>query len=317
MRVVVTGAGGFVGNELCKKLLANPSLMGLSISSLVLVDFKALPSLQANWVQWIEGDISTACVLDAIFANKVDIIFHLASMPGSLAEQEYLGGLQANLLTPVEIGNRLVSNGKKYNIIPTMVFTSTIAVYGTLPQHSIDDSVPVLPQISYGTHKLMCEHFYYDLSRRGGIKVQTVRLPGIVARPALGAGFGSAFMSLIFSKSKNKENYECPVGSQSTAWWMSVKCCVDNLIHASGLAFDAKSPMSWQLPTLHLSVQEVIWQINAQLGIQDNLITFQSNEALEKLFGQYPPMNTQKSLQAGFSSDNNAQELVQNVLQSL
>src|SRR4029077_280398 len=112
---------------------------------------------------------------------------------------------------------------------PLVVFASSVAVYGAPLPPVVDDATLPKPTLSYGAHKLIGEVLVADFSRRGWIDGISLRLPGIVARPPQPSGLLSAFMSDIFWKLAAGEPFTCPVSPQAVAWWMSVRCCVDNL----------------------------------------------------------------------------------------
>src|SRR5207244_1703185 len=101
---------------------------------------------------------------------------------------------------------------------PTIVYASTIAVYGINLPDLVDASTPLRPPITYGAHKQVCEILLADFSRRKQLDARAVRLPGIVARPKSDAGLTSAFMSDLLHALRAGESFTCPVGPESTAW---------------------------------------------------------------------------------------------------
>jgi hypothetical protein len=112
------------------------------------------------------------------------------------------------------------------------------------------------------------------------------------------------------------ESYRCPVSPEATAWWMSARCCVNNLIHAAeldGAALGAQRV--WQLPVLHLSMAQVIDALAERYGQERrNLISYAPDARLEALFGRMPPLKTPQARAAGFNHDRNAAALVRNSL---
>lgn len=83
-RVLVTGAGGFIGRVLVKRLLQE-GLNGQSLDRVVVADLK-LPDLpQDPRLQPVLGSIADAHVLGQALAEPVDAVFHLASLPGGAA----------------------------------------------------------------------------------------------------------------------------------------------------------------------------------------------------------------------------------------
>ncbi|MCP6329925.1 NAD-dependent epimerase/dehydratase family protein, partial [Klebsiella pneumoniae] len=97
MRVMITGAGGFLGRQLALRLLEMGSLRGRAIDALVLLDqrldgFPADPRLRL-----LAGSITEPALLRRALADGMDVVFHLVSVPGGTAEQDYGLGYQVNL----------------------------------------------------------------------------------------------------------------------------------------------------------------------------------------------------------------------------
>lgn len=81
-----------------------------------------------------------------------------------------------------------------------------------------DRDTPGNPAMSYGAHKLAGEVMLADLSRRGMVDGLSLRLPGIVARPGVAAGHGSAFMSAVMHAASQDEPYAWPVSADAACW---------------------------------------------------------------------------------------------------
>lgn len=308
--IVITGANGFVGRGLVRRLRDDPS------HQLTLIDqaFDGAPA--APGTRQIHGSFGDPAVLEAALERPADIVFHLASVPGSLAEREHALGYQVNLQATLALAHRLAAQGRQRQRPPRLVFASSVAVYGPLGAAPVHEDQPPRPAISYGTHKLMAEIELADLSRRGELDAVSLRLPGIVARPATESGHGSAFMSLVMHRLAAGEPYTCPVPAHATAWWMSLPCCVDNLLHAAIMS-TAGAPASrcWQLPVLHLSMEQLLAALAQRYGARcRELLSYAPDDRIEALFGRYPALHTPAALAAGFRHDGGADALIQQAL---
>ena len=315
MRIVVTGASGFVGDGLAHRMADDRGALGVAVDELILADRAASDMALPGFARWHCGDLTDPIYLDALLQSPVDVLFHLASVPGAAAEKRADGGEAINLTAPAGIARRLAAReGARER--PLVVFASTIAVYGPLPAASFSEDALPRPSMSYGAHKLMTEIHLADLSRRGAIDARSVRLPGIVPRPPAETGHGSAFMSQIFHKARTGEPYVCPVRPGAASWWMSRRVCVDNLLHAARLRQDGMpSSRVWQLPALHAQIGDVVAALGRRFGpdaVQG--ITFEPDPSLERLFAGMPPLNPLKALAAGFLADGNVDQLVDNAM---
>lgn len=312
MRVLITGANGFVGRQLMLAVLSKGVLRGQPVQRLLLLDTRLDELPHDPRVRAHLGSITDAALLRRALADGIDVVFHLASVPGGGAEQDYPQGYQVNLLASLELLDQLRNPLRP----PVLVYASSVAVYGDRLPSRMDEATVARPQLSYGAHKLMVETALVDLARRGEVDGRALRLPGIVARPRAASGLRSAFMSDVLHAFAAGDGYVCPVSPQATAWWMSAQCCVDNLLHAaelSGLQWDTERV--WQLPVLQLSMAQVIDALAGRFGeARRELISFAPDPHLQASFGALPPMKTARAKAAGFCHDGSAAILVRQAL---
>lgn len=311
MRVLVTGAGGFIGSELVKLLCARGRVGEVPISALALADQRLAQHGPAGAFM-LEGDLGSAALLQRVAQFRPDVVFHLAAVPGGAAEADYVLGRRVNLDATLALFELLAQADSP----PVVVYASSIAVYGTALPPLVKPDTPLRPPLSYGAHKLACEILLADFSRRGWLDGRSVRLPGIVARPREPTGLASAFMSDMLHALRAGERFTCPVSPQATAWWMSAPCCAENLLHAATMDVSRADPArAWPLPVLHLSMAQVI-ETCARLYGDDRcqLVTFEPNEKLEAVFGRYPPLDDSTSRALGLHDDGSPDHLVRRSL---
>lgn len=309
--VVVTGSEGFVGQVLVKRLLS-AGLKGLRVGKLTLMDVRfATPHTDAR-VRQVDGSIADVAVRACAYEGAVDVVFHLASVPGGSAEKHYEEGRAINL--DATLG--LLEDLRPQTRPPRFVFASTIAVYGEHLPAVVDEATLPNPGLSYGAHKLAGEYLVADASRKGWVHGCSLRLPGVVARPGDGAGMMSAFMSQLFWRLAAGQPITVPVSADGVAWWISVGACVDNLLHAATVDPARLNPRrSYQMPVLRFTVGELVEALAAQHGADRRaLVRYQPDPFIERLFAAYPPLRTPEAEAMGLKHDGDIYTLIRRAM---
>jgi nucleoside-diphosphate-sugar epimerase len=243
-----------------------------------------------------------------------DIVFQLAGVLSGQSEADYALGLRVNLHATLALMEVLRRQGNA----STVVFTSSISVFGApLPSH-IDDDTPLHPTLSYGACKQMCEFFLADSTRRGFAKARSVRLPGVVARPPTPTGALSSFASDLIRALAWGEPYTCPVSPNATMWLMSLECCVDNVLHAAQSTVGPPAgATAWTLPALRVRIKEIVQVCERMVPGSVDRIRYAPDTTLEAQFGRYPPLSTPAADAAGFRHDGDLQTLLRRATRTL
>lgn len=315
MNVVITGANGFVGQGLAKRVLKQ-GIGGRAVTQLVLLSRKFEDPPVDPRVRLVKGDMADTALLQDALRDEPEVIFHLACVPGGVTEANYPLGKHINLDANIALLEMLRLREWKGTHLPKLVFTSSVAVYGGPLGDSVNESVRAIPQLSYGAQKLIGELLISDYSRKGWLDGRSVRLPGIVSRPEDAAGHASRFLSDIIRFPAEGREFVVPAAPEATSWFLSRAACIDNLIHAAEIGGEQlNAARSWQLPAQHLRLSDLVDGIAAVHGEGvRKLISYKPDPAIQRVYASYPPLLTPEAERVGFRHDGDIPTLVRRAL---
>lgn len=312
MHILVTGANGFIGAALCRRLLelAEQQPQRWPLERLTAVDLStgALPTNPLLCP--MQGSFADSAVLATALATPADLVFHLASVPSGRSESDPALGMAVNVQGTLQLLDRLKAAGTA----PRLVFASSIAVYGRPQSLLVTDETAPAPTLSYGAHKVIGEVLVDDYTRRGWVRGCSLRLPGIVARPPEPNGAVSIFLSNLLRELAAGRPFICPTSATATTWLMSLGRCIDNLVHAAQL--DVGPRRTFLLPPLRVPLGALAEAIGAEFAVADvgKLMSWQPDPWVEFNFGSYPPVSLPVAEAAGFRSDDSLRALVRAAL---
>lgn len=169
--VLITGATGFVGYHLSKKLLEqNCNVIAVGR------DFKLLNKLGANSALIkIKGDLTKKNFLDNIFSKyQIDIIFHLAAKVHDRLEKN----VKQYRLINVNLTEKLAELALKNNV-EKLIFFSTVSVYGDTEGRIIDETDICTPYTTYGKTKLEAENILIKAYQKYNLPIIILRLTSV------------------------------------------------------------------------------------------------------------------------------------------
>lgn len=310
MRVVITGAAGFVGRKLAAALAKAGTLGGAKITELALFDVVEPPKPPASAkITTHVGNIASRPDVEALVGSDTGAVFHLAAVVSGQAEAEFETGMAINL-----DGTRWVLEACRKLPKPIkVVFTSSVAVYGGDIPVPIKDDINLLPQTSYGTQKAIGEMLVNDFSRKGFLDGRSLRLPTVVVRAGKPNRAASTWASSIIREPLQGEEAICPVSKSVRMWCASPRTVVQSLIHAYELPEKAFGDnRGLMLPGFVASVTEMMASLKRIGGPKVAArVKFQKDPAIAAIVDRWhADFAPKRALKMGFKQDKSMDDIV-------
>lgn len=168
MKVLITGAGGWLGSELTERILKE----GNFVRAFVLFTSTRLNKLKNKYtdkLEIIEGDIC-----DDELVNKslkdIDVVYHLAakvhSLPKNKKDEEDFFKINTE-------GSKRIFNNCINNNVKRVIFYSTVSIYEE-SNYEINVESKVNPVTAYGESKFKAEKFGMKLYTEKGLPITII-----------------------------------------------------------------------------------------------------------------------------------------------
>ena len=159
MKILVTGAAGFIGSHLCERLLITPGNEVIGVDTLFIgptpqgLKQENIRSLILHSrFRLIEADLFKADL--NLLLQDVDIIYHLAGMPG--VRSSWGSNFDPYVTHNILVTQRLLEAAKN-KPLKKFIYASTSSVYGE-KNGKVNEDAYLSPLSPYGITKLSGEH---------------------------------------------------------------------------------------------------------------------------------------------------------------
>ena len=304
--VLIVGGGGMIGQKLALSYSDHETV------SLLDVAFPEHSTVNANKIL---GSVSDASIMEKSLNNLPDTIFYLASVVSGEAEDDFSKGWDINIQAfwsfLSQIRDQYLESNEQYK--PKVIFTSSIAVFGSPFPKKISDDFLTAPRTSYGAQKACCELMLNDFVRKGFCEGVAIRLPTICVRPGKPNLAASSFFSGIIREPLNGLKANLPVSTDVRHWHASPRAAVGFLRHAESLHVTTLPFNSaLNMPGLSCTVEE---QIEALRSIAGNdvvrLIDLHPDEKIIEIVKGWPQnFDTKIALELGFSAESSFEDII-------
>lgn len=314
MKILITGAGGFVGQLLAEHLLSGNH-------SVILADIFEPPvppaaSAHKGNAECLKCDLYENP--EAVLSKDLDAVYVFHGIMSAGSEADFDLGYRVNLHSTLKLleAVRKVCPGVRW------IYSSSTAIYGQPLPETPSEATVATPQGSYGTQKAMLEYAINDYSRRGIINAFIFRFPTISVRPGKPTQAASSWMSGIIREPLQGKESILPCADDFKAWLCSPKTLIKNLIHALELKQDCMPPHIRQvnLPGITADVREML-QALREVGGEEAVKLVKRVEpdaGTKAMLDSWPiRFDVSKALNLGFVADQNFKGAVQDFAASL
>jgi len=277
-RVLVTGAGGFLGSYVCRKLLESGYT---PVAGIRHIDTwpelrRAVPGLVEHSLL---GDLSGNRNLQCRLANVVAIV-HLAGRAPSAFHRAFERSrdyIRANVDGTRSIAHAAVAAG-----VRRMIFVSTAKVHGELTSdRPFTEDAPASHRTPYASSKWKAEEILRGIAANTGLEVVIVRPPQVY-----GPGVRGNFLRLMNLVDRAlplplpaKDNRRSLLGVENLADFL-VRCV--NHPRAAGLSFLVKDTGDISTRSLIERLAQLLARPARFLPVSDSLIRFVAKLAFEQ-----------------------------------
>ena len=168
MKILITGAGGFVGQALAEQLLND----GHQVHLTDIVE----PTVPPAATNRQNATCSKADLYEqpgVVLSKDLDAVYAFHGIMSAGSEDNFDLGYRVNLHSTL----RLLEEIRKTCPGVRFVYASSCAAYGQPLPSMPSEATVCTPQSSYGTQKIMIEAAVNDYNRRGHIVGFTLRFP--------------------------------------------------------------------------------------------------------------------------------------------
>ncbi len=308
-KVLITGAAGFIGSALAEHVqTAQPR------GELVLTDPRPPGYIEQlhSRASFVPADLSDPEACRELISTEITTVFHCASLISGGAERDFVNGIKANVLGTMNLLEACRMRGH----CPTVVFTSSIAVFGgaDLPS-TVDDLTFLHPQTSYGTAKVIGEQLLNDYSRRGYIDGRGIRLPAVVIRDEPSPSADGITGAILREPLRGRE-YICPLEPETRIPLLGIHDCVEILNALSSL--QARAFGDYRIinsPNLTPSIEEMVAAVKDAECPNPGAVVFRPDDKIGKTINAWPKnMKSSRAENLGLRATSTLNEIISDYL---
>jgi nucleoside-diphosphate-sugar epimerase len=314
MKVLITGAAGFLGNRLVHALLADPPGVP-RVTAIVAADVAPCPVGDPRVENRI-GSVADPAFARSIVDADVRLVYHLAAVLSGGSEADFDAGMQVN----VDGTRALLEACRARGTAPRFVFSSTVAVFGGALPPVVPEDYVLQPQTTYGVGKAIAELLVGEYSRRGFVDGIACRLATITVRPGQPNSALSSFVSGIIREPLAGVETTCPVPLGTPIWVSSPAAVTQNLVHAGRIDTSRLGMRrALNLPGISVTAGEMLDMLERLAGPAVRaLVRVEHDERVARAMTGWPAaLDASRALSLGFTGDAGVDAVVRQYMDTL
>jgi nucleoside-diphosphate-sugar epimerase len=321
-KILITGAAGFIGQLLAKRLLSEPQYQ------LILTDViePPIPSKSKNPAnaKSIKADLCDTKSLNDLVSSSLplDAVFIFHGIMSSGSEANFDLGMRVNLHATQALLEALRQASSKQEKLIRVIYASSQAVYGQPLPAVVDESVMPTPEGSYGAQKLICETLINDYTRKGFFDGLSTRFPTISIRPGKPTQAASSFLSGMIREPVDGKECIIPLKDRSfRSWLCSPKTLAENLVYSLDVDLGKleKHRRVVNMPGIGVTVQEMMDALAKVAGEEKlALLKEETDVDMERILRSWgTEFDNKLAYMLGFREDLSFEQAVRDYISSL
>jgi nucleoside-diphosphate-sugar epimerase len=193
--VVITGAQGYIGTALTKRLLRDGHSLRLVSRAPRTSRLDASPDAH---IDYVTADLRDRGAWSRLL-DGADAVVHLSSRTDLRAAEADPQGDDDINITPIRALIAAADENTKANPV-SVVFASTVTIVGPHPVLPVDETAPDAPCSVYERHKLICEMLLREATGHGTLRACTLRLSNVYGYGQLSINANRGILNIMINR---------------------------------------------------------------------------------------------------------------------